>query len=127
MRVGADPGGGEGVPRPPCFVRCLPAPNDPLKHLLSLTPPTPPPSTQGMTALTLVTEAYPVARGDFVLVHAAAGGTGQVKEGGGGGGQEGGTGQVGGVGGGREFSSSAAATGGTRRISHNKKKGVMER
>ena len=94
------------MPRPPCFVRCLPAPNDPLIHLLSLTPPTPPPSTQGMTALTLVTEAYPVARGDFVLVHAAAGGTGQVKEGGGGGGQEGGTGQVGGGGGGREFSSS---------------------
>ena len=32
-----------------------------------------------MTALTLVTEAYPVKKGDFVLVHAAAGGTGQVS------------------------------------------------
>ena len=31
-----------------------------------------------MTALTLITEAYSVKEGDFVLVHAAAGGTGQV-------------------------------------------------
>ena len=34
--------------------------------------------SQGMTALTLVTESYAVKKGDFVLVHAAAGGTGQV-------------------------------------------------
>ncbi len=32
---------------------------------------------QGMTALTLIREAYHVQRGDWVLVHAAAGGTGQ--------------------------------------------------
>jgi NADPH2:quinone reductase len=31
---------------------------------------------QGLTALTLVREAYPVQKGDFVLVHAAAGGVG---------------------------------------------------
>lgn len=31
---------------------------------------------QGLTALTLVREAYPVKKGDWVLVHAAAGGTG---------------------------------------------------
>ncbi|KAI1455657.1 NAD(P)-binding protein [Annulohypoxylon moriforme] len=31
---------------------------------------------QGLTALTLVREAYPVQKGDWVLVHAAAGGTG---------------------------------------------------
>ncbi|KAI9848026.1 MAG: NADPH:quinone reductase [Sclerophora amabilis] len=31
---------------------------------------------QGLTALTLIREAYPVQRGDWVLVHAAAGGTG---------------------------------------------------
>lgn len=31
---------------------------------------------QGLTALTLIREAYPVAKGDWVLVHAAAGGTG---------------------------------------------------
>ncbi|KAI0402818.1 hypothetical protein F4802DRAFT_574509 [Xylaria palmicola] len=31
---------------------------------------------QGLTALTLVREAHPVRRGDWVLVHAAAGGTG---------------------------------------------------
>ena len=34
--------------------------------------------SQGMTALTLVTESYAVKKGDFVLVHAAAGGVGQV-------------------------------------------------
>ena len=73
---------GEGdVLRPPCIVRCLPVPGDSRIHLVEPPPPSPP-STQGMTALTLVTEAYPVARGDFVLVHAAAGGTGQVKKGG---------------------------------------------
>ncbi|CAK3924021.1 quinone oxidoreductase [Lecanosticta acicola] len=32
---------------------------------------------QGLTALTLVREAHPVKKGDWVLVHAAAGGTGQ--------------------------------------------------
>ncbi len=31
---------------------------------------------QGLTALTLIREAHPVQRGDWVLVHAAAGGTG---------------------------------------------------
>ncbi|KAI9753915.1 MAG: hypothetical protein M4579_004936 [Chaenotheca gracillima] len=31
---------------------------------------------QGVTALSLIREAYPVQRGDWVLVHAAAGGTG---------------------------------------------------
>ncbi|KAK3111807.1 NADPH:quinone reductase [Teratosphaeriaceae sp. CCFEE 6253] len=31
---------------------------------------------QGMTALTLIREAHPVKKGDWVLVHAAAGGTG---------------------------------------------------
>ena len=31
---------------------------------------------QGLTALTLIREAHPVKPGDFVLVHAAAGGTG---------------------------------------------------
>ena len=31
---------------------------------------------QGLTALTLVREAYPVQKGDWVLVHAAAGGVG---------------------------------------------------
>jgi NADPH2:quinone reductase len=33
---------------------------------------------QGLTALTLIREAYPVQRGDWILVHAAAGGTGQL-------------------------------------------------
>jgi NADPH:quinone reductase len=31
---------------------------------------------QGLTALTLIREAHPVQRGDWVLVHAAAGGVG---------------------------------------------------
>jgi NADPH2:quinone reductase len=31
---------------------------------------------QGLTALTLIRESYPVKKGDWVLVHAAAGGTG---------------------------------------------------
>lgn len=31
---------------------------------------------QGLTALTLIREAYPVQKGDWVLVHAAAGGVG---------------------------------------------------
>lgn len=31
---------------------------------------------QGLTALTLIREAYPVQKGDWILVHAAAGGTG---------------------------------------------------
>lgn len=31
---------------------------------------------QGLTALTLVRESYPVQKGDWILVHAAAGGTG---------------------------------------------------
>jgi NADPH2:quinone reductase len=32
---------------------------------------------QGLTALTLIRESYPVKKGEWVLVHAAAGGTGQ--------------------------------------------------
>jgi NADPH:quinone reductase len=32
----------------------------------------------GITALTLVQEAYAVKKGDWILVHAAAGGTGQL-------------------------------------------------
>jgi NADPH2:quinone reductase len=31
---------------------------------------------QGLTALTFISEAYPVQRDDWVLVHAAAGGLG---------------------------------------------------
>jgi NADPH2:quinone reductase len=33
---------------------------------------------QGLTALTLIRAAHPVQKGDWVLVHAAAGGTGQL-------------------------------------------------
>ncbi|KAF2816224.1 NAD(P)-binding protein [Mytilinidion resinicola] len=51
-------------------------------HMVVPLPPTISPKTaaaaiiQGLTALTLIRDAYPVQRGDWILVHAAAGGVG---------------------------------------------------